>query len=123
MRRALRHQFIASWIAAFAILAAALAPALSQALQSGGPDAWAAICSSTGAKGAGPSQDGQGAPKMAMEHCPYCSWHAPVLGLPPAPLQPHLVVTGFQPLPTRFAQAPRTSHVWATAQPRAPPLA
>lgn len=132
-----RHAAV--WIALLAVLLAALAPSVSQALgfaRGAGPS-WVEVCSAEGAKwvpadaGAGASADDASAddgtshgPAAAhwMEHCPWCSLHQPALAVPPAPAALPLVNGLTEALPRAFLQAPRTLHAWASAQPRAPPL-
>ena len=119
---------LVSWIACFAILLAALAPALSHAVQRDVPAGWIEICSVTGAKlvriddGApSPSESGQ-QPTHADTHCPYCALHVDALGLPPsAPATVNLWALSFH-VPELFLLAPRPLFAWASAQPRAPPL-
>lgn len=117
-----------SWIACFAILLSALAPAISHAVQRDAPAGWTEICSFTGAKlvrlddgGSGKPEPGQSQAHV-LEHCPYCALHVDALGLPPAaPAGPELLPLSFH-VPELFLLAPHTLHAWASAQPRAPPL-
>ncbi|MBB4843016.1 hypothetical protein HNP55_001535 [Paucibacter oligotrophus] len=124
---------MSAWIACFAMLWAALAPSISHALQSGlnqGPGSgWTEVCTVTGAKlvllapdGAA-SSSGSPAEIQTLKHCPCCSLHSHELGLPPAPPDQALLLLPQlgQALPALFLHAPRTLHVWASAQPRAPP--
>lgn len=108
-----------------AILLASLAPTLSHALASGSGSNWIEVCTIQGSKWVAADEDGsERAPASAhtFDHCPYCSLHAPTLGLPPVAglilLPPHRA----HELPTAFLAAPRTLHAWVSAQPRAPPL-
>lgn len=124
-----RHRRRLSWIAALAILLAALAPWISQArggagfaqLMQDGP-AWQAICSATG-----PAADpaAQGLPGTAADHgahCPFCLPHPGDLGLPVVALPaPALADAMTAELPQRFLRAPATAHAWRSSQPRAPP--
>ncbi len=121
MRKLRAHRRIASWIAAFAVLLAALAPALSHAMGSG----WVEVCTVQGSKwvqvDAG-GDAGQTDPAHAFEHCPYCSLHVPALAVPPVPPQPPLVLAPTDEFPLAFLAAPRTLHAWVNAQSRAPPF-
>lgn len=125
MSTARAHRRLTGWIAALAILLASLAPALSHALASATGTPWIEICTTQGSKWIQAGEDGsERTPGSAhvLDHCPYCSLHAPMLGLPPAehPSQLPLVLSHETPL--AFLSAPRTLHAWVRAQPRAPPL-
>lgn len=120
----------AAWIACFAILLAALAPSISQAVanakqQSG--SGWAEICSVAGIRFVqvddGAADDGKSAGKaMQMEHCAFCSTHAGSAGLPPAgPVLPLPVAAGTAIFPALYYQSPAPLFIWSTAQSRAPP--
>jgi hypothetical protein len=107
-----------------AILLASLAPSLSHALAAGNAASWVAVCSTQGSKwllsDADPSPGGSG-PAHVLEHCPYCTIHAPVLALPPL-----LQRTAVEPSHTDGFQSvvrsdPRTDAAWLSAQPRGPP--
>lgn len=125
-----RHRRHLSWIAALAILLAALAPWISQARGSAGFaqlmsdwPAWQAICSATAATDPAKDMPGTGGADHGA-HCPFCLPHPGDLGLPlaalPAPVLPDAAMAG---LPQRFLQAPATAHAWRSSQPRAPPAA
>jgi hypothetical protein len=124
MRLAATTRRLATWIAALAILMAALAPALSHALGAQQAASWIEICSAQGSKWLPVDDDGSSKPKAAhaFEHCPYCTVHAQGLGLPPVvPAVAH--PAGLHDIaPQAFLAAPRTLHAWVSAQPRAPPL-
>lgn len=125
MRAVRAHRRLTSWIAALAILLASLAPALSHALASATGSNWIEICTTQGSKWIQAGEDGtERAPASAhlLEHCPYCTLHAPVLGLPPAAALAHLPLQLSHAVPLAFLSAPRTLHAWVSAQPRAPPL-
>ena len=125
MRAVRAHRRLTSWIAALAILLASLAPALSHALASATGTNWVEICTTQGSKWIQAGDDGtEGSPASAhtLEHCPYCSLHAPTLGLPPAPPVGQLPLRLSHEVPLAFLFAPRTLHAWLSAQPRAPPL-
>jgi hypothetical protein len=119
---------LATWIAALAVLLAALAPAVSHAVGSRDAATWVEICTTLGSKwiqrsvapGEGPAEP---APvlKHALEHCPYCSIHTPVADLPPAasPVVPATALS--HAVPRAFLEARHTLHAWVRAQPRAPP--
>lgn len=122
----------AAWIACFAILLAALAPSVSQAVanakqQSG--SGWAEICSVAGIRFVqvddGAADDGNSTGKaMQMEHCAFCSTHAGSVGLPPAgPVLPLPVAMGTAIFPALYYQSPAPLFIWSTAQSRAPPAA
>jgi Protein of unknown function (DUF2946) len=128
-----RFRALTSWIACFAILLSALGPTLSHAFGAGKPANWIEICTVTGAKliradgsevakADATGKSGSDSPGAHLKHCPYCSTHATVLGLPPAaPAGLTLDSLAFH-VPDLFLTAPRTLFAWASAQPRAPPL-
>lgn len=119
----------AAWIACFAILLAALAPSISQAVASAKQESgsgWAEICSVAGIRFVqldATVDDGKSAGKaMQMEHCAFCSTHAGSVGLPPiSPVLPLLVASGTAIFPALYYQSPSPLFIWSTAQSRAPP--
>ena len=119
----------AAWIACFALLLAALAPSISQAVANAKQESgsgWAEICSVAGIRfvqvDAGATDDGKSAGKaMQMEHCAFCSTHAGSVGLPPSPIMPLPVASGTAIFPALYYQSPAQLFIWSTAQSRAPP--
>lgn len=128
MRSARARLRFTGWVAILVVLLASLAPSLSHALGATQGASWVEICTAQGSKWVqGDSADSGGsksAPAFAhpLEHCPYCSIHMPALGLPPTPLIVPLELGLEAEVPPAFLAAPRTSHAWVSAQPRAPPL-
>lgn len=119
----------AAWIACFAILLAALAPSISQAVANAKQESgsgWAEICSVAGIRfvqvddgAADGKSDGKA---MQMEHCAFCSTHAGSVGLPPtSPVLPLPVASGTAIFPALYYQSPSPLFIWSTAQSRAPP--
>lgn len=127
MLTAKRWKNLGTWLACLAVLLVALMPSLSQALQREASNPWAEICTSLGAKRA--AVDDRAANDSAptapiehlLQHCPYCSVHVTVLGMPPTPLPMVSLVPLQHTLPELFLAAPRTLFAWSSAQPRAPP--
>ncbi len=128
--RTVRNMHRIAWIACFAILLAALAPAISHALAAqqhhAEQQAWVEICTMEGSKMV--MTDGAHDPQQPahdsfghLEHCPFCLNHAVAHGLPPAADFVMPVLAGDHVLPPLYYQAPRPLFAWATAQPRAPP--
>jgi hypothetical protein len=120
----------AAWIACFAILLAALAPSISQAVANAKQESgsgWAEICSVAGIRFVQLADDGaadgkSGGKAMQMEHCAFCSTHAGSVGLPPtSPMLPQLVASGTAIFPALYYQSPAPLFIWSTAQSRAPP--
>ena len=128
MRSARARLRFTGWVAILVVLLASLAPSLSHALGATQGASWVEICTAQGSKWVqGDSADSGGsksAPAFAhpLEHCPYCSIHMPALGLPPTLLIVPLELGLEAEVPPAFLAAPRTSHAWVSAQPRAPPL-
>lgn len=119
-----------SGMAVLAVLMAALAPSVSEALASWRGSAVAylgEICTAqesrrvTGdsSRGAG----GHGDRSVPFEHCPFCPTHAGSFGLPPSSSIAIPIVNGDRLAPSLYFRSPRPLFNWATAQPRAPPLA
>jgi hypothetical protein len=119
-------RFACVWIAGLAVLMAALAPVISQAVQSVAGPGWTLVCTPSGSKwlrADEPGPEGQAPAHDAahlFEHCPYCSLHAATLGMPP-------ISVGLPALPLthaahrRYIAATPTLQVWPTAQSRGPP--
>jgi Protein of unknown function (DUF2946) len=124
MGLSLARRRLSTWIAIFAVLLAALVPAVSHALGPAQGAAWFEVCSAQGSRWVQDgADDSNGAPSglLALEHCPACASHAPALGLPPAPFAGVAAPDLGDALPQAFLEARRTLHAWASAQPRAPP--
>jgi hypothetical protein len=124
MRALCAHRRLTTWLAALAILLASLAPSLSHALASAAGTDWIEVCTTQGSKWIAAADDGsERAPASVhvLEHCSYCSIHAPALGLPPANDSAQLPSRLAHEIPLAFLAAPRTLHAWVSAQPRAPP--
>ncbi|APA70002.1 MULTISPECIES: DUF2946 domain-containing protein [unclassified Janthinobacterium] len=119
----------AAWIACFALLLAALAPSISQAVANAKQESgsgWAEICSVAGIRFVQVADDGaadgkSGGKAMQMEHCAFCATHAGSVGLPPSPVLPLPVAGGTAILPALYYQSPAPLFIWSTAQSRAPP--
>lgn len=122
----------AAWIACFAILLAALAPSISQAVANAKQESgsgWAEICSVAGIRfvqlvqaDGGAADEKSGGKAMQMEHCAFCSTHAGSVGLPPTSPVLLLVASGTAIFPSLYYQSPAPLFIWSTAQSRAPPV-
>ncbi|MDB5805399.1 MAG: hypothetical protein JWN73_2721 [Betaproteobacteria bacterium] len=121
-----RTRRFAAWLATFAILLAALAPAVSHAMAAvRGGASWVEVCTATGpalVKVAGEQAPVKDSAPSHFDHCPFCFTHTGAAGLPPA-VAAVPVVTGATALPELFLRAPRPLFAWAAAQARAPPAA
>jgi hypothetical protein len=121
-----RTRRLTAWLATFAILLAALAPAVSHAMAAArGGASWVEICTATGpalVKVADEQVPAKSGGASHFDHCPFCSTHAGAAGLPPAasalPLD-----TGAHARPQLFLRAPPSQFAWDPAQARAPPAA
>jgi hypothetical protein len=114
----------AAWLACCAILFAALAPSVSQAMAASFGGTWAEICSVGGAKlvkvvAGDPASDTQDMPHF--EHCPFCATHAGSFALLPGASVGFPLLEPETGHPLLFFQAPSPLPVWTTAQSRAPP--
>jgi hypothetical protein len=118
-----------AWIAIFAILLAALAPSISQAVNvaRGSSANWIEICTASGfklAKISGTQDPGSQTPGHDGTHfkrCPFCCPHAGSAGLPPSVNLALPSADGALSLPSLFYQSPQPLFTWAAAQSRAPP--
>ncbi|MDA8256157.1 MAG: DUF2946 family protein [Betaproteobacteria bacterium] len=125
MRLATRPGRVTAWIAIFAILLAALAPAVARAwLSPQQAMPWTEICSVAGPQGAMDAAPlpGSGQHDGALfKHCPFCLNHAGQFALPPPAhdlLPP--AAAGSEGIPSSVAiSVPRFIRV--AAEPRAPP--
>jgi len=118
------HRTVTRWIALFAILLVTFAPSLTSLLSASRGPTWDQVCSATSpAVAKSPAGGGESpAAPHAFEHCPYCALHAD-LAPPPDPRQADAgAALAFRALPAAFVRAPRANAVWASAQPRAPPV-
>ncbi|WP_342117384.1 DUF2946 domain-containing protein [Pseudoduganella sp. OTU4001] len=120
------------WIACFAILMNALAPAISHAVN-GKPRTWE-ICLNDGTRVSGVGEldyatfvavtdrsKPQPVAHADMEDCSYCLPHAGWFGLPPAALALPLPLDGAALRPYLFYQSPHPLPVWSASNPRGPP--
>jgi len=124
------------WIACFAILLNALAPAISHAVH-GKPRSWE-ICLNDGSRISGtgeldyatflavtdrskPQQPSQPMAGMDMQDCAYCLPHAGWFGLPPAAIALPLPLAGGALRPSLYYQSPQPLPVWSASSPRGPP--
>lgn len=122
MSKARRHRAVSGWIALLAILLVVLAPAATGAWSASSGLSWDRICSASKLASAGRDRPETPATPQAFDHCPYCALHAD-LAPPPDPRGADAgVAPAWRALPAAFVHAPRGNAVWASAQPRAPPL-
>jgi len=118
-----RHRRFAAWLAIWALLVAALWPALVQAAVGGADKScWIEVCSASGmvwvkADGSTESQDHTA--KDRSLHCPWCSLHGGS-GLPPRHADAVGVTAGTREVPGFHTPAPRPAQPLATRS-RAPP--
>ena len=89
LRRAARVPL--SWIAILAIVASALAPAISHALSGSKSQSWVEVCTSLGSKWISADTTGdelapEPSDERAFSHCAYCSLQANSPALPTSPL-------------------------------------
>ena len=120
----------AAWAACLAILLSALAPAVSHALAlaRGGDIAWMEVCSVAGIKlvkaDTGVKKHGTPTSHETLAqagHCPFCSTHADLSGLPPTASIIFQPIGSERARPPLFYQSPQPLPIWTDAQSRAPP--
>lgn len=120
------HRRFTAWLAMLALVLAALAPTLAQAVVAGSDRSdWVQICSATGMVWVQADQaagDMESAPlaDMGMQ-CPWCSLHSPATGLPPA-LGSGVAAAAPASLPQAVTAAAPPVGVWIAAPARAPPF-
>ena len=120
------HRRLVSLVAALVLLLGAVAPAISALVGPRQTHALLELCTAEGTVLVA-SADGLGDPQPApsgahaFEHCPFCGSHAPVGHAPPTAAAVLVVPGLIEARPPAFLFAPRTPHVWTSAQPRAPP--
>ncbi|HUL96125.1 MAG TPA: DUF2946 domain-containing protein [Usitatibacter sp.] len=115
-----------SWMALWAVMFAALAPAISHWVAARTGQAWGEICSAAGIQRVAIDQDSKPSPSGGHEfesgHCPFCRVqdHLPVLLTPVFAL---VVLSAIRrcALSAPLSQPPRAISFWAPALSRAPP--
>lgn len=128
MKFSVRPGRLCAWIAIFAILLAALAPSLAQALSSSPQQAtepWAEVCTAGGMQSvhAGAPASGSGRHEGGnFKHCPFCLNHAGHLVLPAAPFNCLPAADAGAESFSSPATTPSPRFIRAAAQPRAPPI-
>lgn len=123
IRRYLQHWV---FIAIFAVLGMAVAPAVSLVVMAASSSQWVEVCSATGSHWVqvdGMAEPMPGAPAAALDmaKCPACCHLGHGAGLPPPLLQIPLFIGVAHAVPMLFLHAPRPLFAWAAAQPRGPP--
>lgn len=110
-----------SWLVAAALLVGILSPAVAQ--RGAAAALWPGICTSAGTSGFERSGDAPQLPARAqlVAHCPLCTLHTGVLGLPPATSTVVALLALRFALPQALPATPDASPPWPSAQPRAPP--
>jgi len=117
----------AAWLAMFAMLLGALAPAVAQAVvASKGGDGWVQVCSASGmvwVKSDGLEDPAAGKPMAdASRHCPWCSLQGSA-GLPPEPLMAVALQRDPAATPAARFHSAAPFAPWPAALSRAPPRA
>ncbi|MFV8823139.1 DUF2946 domain-containing protein [Thauera sp. WH-2] len=131
------RQRLFAWVAIFAMMLSALAPAISRAM---GPDEngryFVQVCSAAGIEWVAVSaaeaefyadvetrddkESGKGG-ALSLDQCPYCSAAYTTTLLPTLASPEVFSVRGGEVLPALFLVSPRPLFVWAPSHPRAPP--
>jgi hypothetical protein len=122
-----RRRRLSAWIAIVAILLAALAPGIAQALASSQPQPtpWAEICTSAGMQvrqGIAPTGDSGEHDGMMSGHCPFCLNHAGHFALPATPPDFALAIDAGAALPGSSVTTPSSRYACTSPQSRAPPF-
>lgn len=119
------------------MLASALAPAISRAMEPAGREGhFIELCSAAGTHRialtpeeaafygaqAIPAGGGEGGEGPTLEFCPYCAASFNPALLPSADATPVFAVLGSALAPSLFFTAPRPAFAWSPAHPRAPPV-
>lgn len=126
MQRSLPRQRLTAWIAALAILVAALMPAIAQATSAlSGGQAWLEVCTVYGVEriAVDADPDAQGGQNPARMVCPWCHLH---VGLPGVAAFASVIPVdyGASRVTTALCEqhVPRTRVSATSSRPRAPPL-
>jgi hypothetical protein len=118
----------AAWIACIAMLFAALAPSMSQAMAVMPGGTWTEICGMGGTRfvkvtsAAGDVSDPAPSDVAHVDHCPLCATHADSFALPPTAGCSVPLIDTRETDPFLFFQSPQPLAIWHLAQARAPPL-
>lgn len=120
-----RKNHLVHWIAAFAILMSALAPAISQAMSVSNGDGRFVmeICSTNGEKivqTLSSSGEDSKTPMAEMKHCPYCVVQSVYVATPSATIS-FEAPADLAIFPKLFYQSPKLHSVWVTPPSAAPP--
>lgn len=117
------HRRFAAWLAIWALLVAALWPALVQAAVGGADKAgWIEVCSASGmvwVKADGSSEPQDHSAQDASQHCAWCGLHSGG-GLPPCHANAVDLTAGTRDVPAFHTPVPRPAPPLATRS-RAPP--
>jgi len=126
----------AAWLAIFAMLLGALAPAINRAVVPGaGAGLLADVCSvavvgfveiertkAPRSGGAAIDLDGEGRQQShSPDRCPYCCTYAGVAVASPPATGPFVASPGSVRVPLLSFLSPRPHHAWSPSHPRAPP--
>jgi len=119
---------LAAWLASIAMLFAALAPSMSQAMSVMPGNTWTEICSMSGTRfvkvtaATGDVSDHAPSDAGHVAHCPLCATHAGSFALPPGAGYSIPLIDTRETYPFLFFQSPYPLAIWHRAQARAPPL-
>lgn len=126
------HRKLTTWLALWAMVLGALMPAVAQAaVAASDRSQWVEVCSASGmvwlkADPDNTTLDAASEPAKSMadmgNHCPWCGFHAPLIGLLPASVAvlPLMATAQAAPKPPEALFTGKLQHI---AQARAPPLA
>jgi len=118
----------AAWIACIAMLFAALAPSMSQAMAVMPGGTWTEICGMGGTRfvkvtsAAGDVSDHAPSGVAHVDHCPLCATHAGSFALPTTAGYFVPLIDTRETHPFLIFQSPQPLAIWHLAQARAPPL-
>lgn len=108
-------------IALFAILMAALAPAVSRWLASGPDNVVVAVCHTPGQSQSHSDGGHTHEAVLHLDQCGYCAMQADLPALPPLPPYVSAVLHQVRWAPRLFYHAPQPLFAWHGVQSRAPP--
>jgi hypothetical protein len=115
---------LTTWVMVGLVLFAALAPSVSHAMSRLTGHEWVLVCSSQGSTWLSvgdSSPDDENTDQQGVEHCPFCTVHAPTLAAPPRPLEWTPTVRGAPAPQPPLEASPCAPLLWASVQARAPP--
>lgn len=112
-----------TWMAAFAVLMTAVAPALSHAIFASAGSTLVEVCTERGSKwvDATTGEEKSNPGTAGSDTCGFCLLHCDLADLDASASWSPVVVDLARHVPQAFLSAPRVAHAWRAPHSRAPP--